>query len=806
MAVALCALFPRAAISQSETKITAIDGAADDYFGYSVSMSGDYMAVGAPNDDDKGSGSGAVYIYRKQYGTHVCPIAKLTASDGASGDVLGISVFIKDDLIIVGAPGDDDRGEWSGAAYIFAREGDIWREQTKLVASDGKADDSFGQSISFDDNYAVIGAAGYYSYYLVGSIYIFERNGTEWIERIKLQASDGLSGNQFGSSVCISGDYIIVGACGYDDNGDNSGSAYIFERVGNSWHEAAKLHASGGERGDRFGCAVGISGEYAVIGASEDQQNGPWTGAAYIFKRDGHKWLQKAKLGASADQENTRFGYSVSIDGRYCAIGAPFESAVYLFKQNDTTWTEEAKFKASDQPSLCTFGYRVANHMNGILVGAIYASHYGIHTGAAYIYQFESPNILAIQDVPHDQGGYVTLTWHASCLDNGQDTLSHYSIWRAIDEKLSKCTPASIEETSKDHPPPTVRSTLFNGQPYTWEWLADQPVHCYSHYTYTAPTLYDSTSLTNGMHYFLISANTHDPAVFYDSNVDSGYSVDNLPPLPPTGLLAFAGEYKVDLQWDASPEADLRYYVIYRNSSRHDSTSQINYTDTNVTPGCTYFYALAAVDVHENESGLSEVVFSTPVPVELESFAASVERQTVHLTWRTLSESNNYGFEIERCEADHHEKEWQKIGYLAGHGTSSESHDYFFEDILTPEQMARSSTLNYRLKQIDADGSFCHSEIIAVTLVLPKTFSLAQNYPNPFNARTTIQFAVPHRSLVKLAVYDLMGREVAVMVNEEVGAGVHSVTFDGGDVGSGLYCYCLKTREFMQTKKLLVLK
>ncbi|MBN1465679.1 T9SS type A sorting domain-containing protein [candidate division KSB1 bacterium] len=565
VAVALCALFPRAAISQSETKLFAFDGAAEDRFGGAVSMSGDDMAVGAPWDDDKGSGSGAVCVYKNQYGTHVCLIAKVAASDGAFGDGFGSSLCIKDDLLIIGAPYDDDRGECSGAAYIF--------------------------------------------------------------------------------------------------------------------------------------------------------------------KRDGSKWLQKAKLGDSAGQQTSRFGYSVSIDGRYCAVGAYFKNTVYLFKNNDTTWTEEAKFKASDQPSPCCFGYRVANHINRVLVGAIYTGHYGVDTGAAYLYQFDSPTILAIQDVPYDQGGHVTLTWHASCLDDGRDSLSHYSIWRAIDENLSKCIPASIGETRKDHPPPTVRSALFNGQTYTWEWLADQSIHCYSHYTYAAPTLYDSIS-----------------------------------------------------------------------------TSQTDYTDTNVTPGHTYFYALAAVDVHENESDLSEVVFSTPVPVELECFTASVERQTVHLTWRTASESNNYGFEIERCDGDHREREWQKIGFVAGYGTSSESHDYFFEDILTPAQTARFSTFNYRLKQIDADGSFSHSEVVAVTLELPKTFSLAQNCPNPFNARTTLQFAMPHRSLVKLAVYDLMGREVAVLMNEEVGAGVHCVTFDSGDVGSGLYYYRFESSEFTQMRKLLVIK
>jgi len=211
-------------------KLLASDGAANDYFGLSVSISGDLAIVGAYFDDDNGSMSGSVYIF-KWDGTAWSQQQKLLAADGAAGDYFGRPVSISGDYAIVGACGDDDKGGDSGSAYIFKWDGTAWSQQQKLLASDGAVGDYFGRSVSISGDLAIVGAhcdddKGDNS----GSAYIFRRDGTGWVQQQKLLASDGAASNYFGWSVSISGDYAIVGAYGDDDKGDDSGSAYIFEK------------------------------------------------------------------------------------------------------------------------------------------------------------------------------------------------------------------------------------------------------------------------------------------------------------------------------------------------------------------------------------------------------------------------------------------------------------------------------------------------------------------------------------------------------------------------------------------------
>ncbi|MCH7954231.1 MAG: FG-GAP repeat protein, partial [Candidatus Marinimicrobia bacterium] len=217
--------------------------------------------------------------------------------DGAADDQFGFSVSISGDYAVVGAYLDNDNGSDSGSAYIFKRTGTSWVQEAKLLPSDGAAFDNFGFSVSISGDYAVVGAFldddnGGAS----GSAYVFKRTGTSWAEEAKLLASDRAADDQFGVSVSISGDYAVVGAVFDDDNGDGSGSAYVFKRTGTSWAQEAKLLPSDGAAIDFFGMSVSISGDYAVVGAHRDDDSGPETGSAYVFKRSGTSWAQEAKL------------------------------------------------------------------------------------------------------------------------------------------------------------------------------------------------------------------------------------------------------------------------------------------------------------------------------------------------------------------------------------------------------------------------------------------------------------------------------------------------------------------------------
>jgi phosphopantetheinyl transferase len=219
-----------AVIAQSETKITTDDAAAQDCFGYSVSISGDYAVVGAYQDDDGGYSSGSAYIFVRD-GDDWTQQAKLTTDDAAVEDHFGWSVSISGDYAVVGAHGDDDDGEASGSAYIFVCDGANWIEQAKLTADDATGGDYFGFSVSISGDYAVVGAhldddGGDCS----GSAYIFVRDGTDWTEQAKLTADDAAERDFLGWSVSISGDYTVVGAWrdDDDDDGEDSGSAYIY--------------------------------------------------------------------------------------------------------------------------------------------------------------------------------------------------------------------------------------------------------------------------------------------------------------------------------------------------------------------------------------------------------------------------------------------------------------------------------------------------------------------------------------------------------------------------------------------------
>ena len=308
----------------SEFKLTASDNAAGDEFGKSASISGDYAVVGALGDDDNGSGSGSAYVF-KRTGTNWAQEAKLLPSDGAENDIFGLADSISGDYAVVGASRDDDNGDASGSAYVFNRSGTSWAQEAKLLASDGAANDFFGASASISGDYAVVGATGDDDNGdASGSAYMFKRSGTSWAQEAKLLPSDGAVGDFFGASVSISGDYAVVGAPFDDDNGDLSGSAYVFKRSGTSWTQEAKLLPSDGAAGDGFGAEVSISGDYAVVGAPNHDDNGTDAGSAYLFKRSGTSWTQEAKLLPSDGATGDHFGWggSASISGDYAVVGA----------------------------------------------------------------------------------------------------------------------------------------------------------------------------------------------------------------------------------------------------------------------------------------------------------------------------------------------------------------------------------------------------------------------------------------------------------------------------------------------------
>lgn len=204
---------------------------------------------------------------------------------------------------------------------------------------------------------------------------------------------------------------------------------------------------------------------------------------------------------------------------------------------------------------------------------------------------------------------------------------------------------------------------------------------------------------------------------------------------------------------------------------------------------------------NEGDSYFSYTV-EAPLPVQLTTFISSTKNNNIQLAWKTATEVNNYGFEIERASVIPSGVEgWEKIGFIQGNGNSNSPKHYTFKD-----SPIGGTKFHYRLKQIDFDGKFEYSPIIEVELELPSSFSVQQNYPNPFNPTTTIKYELPENSFVAIKVYDSLGRELKSLVNQNQDKGVQQITFDAGELPSGIYYYTLKAGNYSASKKMLLIK
>ena len=373
-------IFTRSGTSWSQqAKLAAGDGAVQDVFGFSAALSGDTALVGALMDDDNGLESGSAYVFTRS-GVTWTQQAKLLASDGAANDWFGISVALSGDTALIGAWQDDDRGIDSGSAYVFTRSGTVWTQQAKFLAADGVASNYFGRAVSLSGDTALVGEPsaddkGTDS----GSAYVFTRSGVTWTQQAKLLAADGAASDTFGISVVLSGDTALVGAWKDDDRGVDSGSAYVFTRSGTTWGQQAKLLAADGATNDSFGFAVSLSGDTALVSAVYDDDRGGDSGSAYVFTRSGATWSQQAKLLASDGAALDAFGWSVALSGEFALIGAYQDDdkgsnsgSAYVFTRSGTAWSQQAKLTASDGAANDGFGYAVALSGNTALVGAYF--------------------------------------------------------------------------------------------------------------------------------------------------------------------------------------------------------------------------------------------------------------------------------------------------------------------------------------------------------------------------------------------------------------------------------------------------
>jgi hypothetical protein len=402
----------------------------------------------------------------------------------------------------------------------------------------------------------------------------------------------------------------------------------------------------------------------------------------------------------------------------------------------NTLWQENGVPVRSGGPS--TFSPRIISDGNdgAVITCAVYVDDYIEHLYGSRIdgdgMWGLPPYITGIADVPADQGGKVTVTWDATEIDNYiHQLVTHYSVWRSLSSQELTALMARGQECvdlSSVHAGfegPAYRYVQAGAAAYGWEWIGNMDAHFLGSYTYTAPTLYDSSGTDSKHHHFFVSAHTSDPFVFWDSAADSGYSVDNLAPCPP---MCLAGERVAEpegvyLSWSPNVEIDIDGYRVYRGVSEDFTPGQENLLSSSCDTffldegflWCHY-YKISAVDVHGNESG-----FSLLRPEDVTGV----------------------------------------------------------EDPETPDVPAESF--------------------------------LAQNYPNPFNPATTIRFGLREAAYMRLRIYDAAGRLVRTLVDGHREAKSYQLTWDGRDgmgleLASGIYFYRLTAGDFVETRKMVLLR
>ena len=382
-----------------QQKVSASDGMSNDAFGFSVAIDGSTAIIGADGAAVNGNpGQGAAYVFTESNGTW-SQTAKLTASDGVAGDEFGDAVALYGNTAVIGAYDVAVGGNsYQGAAYVFTESGGAWSQTAKLTASDGAAWSFFGSAVALDGSTAVIGAdnAAVGGNSSQGEAYVFTESGGTWTQRTVLTASDGAANDYFGDSVALNGSMALVGADGATINGNAAqGAVYVFTQSGGNWSQAAKLTSSDGAANDYFGNSVALSGSTAVVGARYKTLGGNIDqGAAYVFDESGGSWSQTAELTAGDGGQFDNFGWSVALDGDTAVIGADDatvggnsgQGAAYVFSNSGGAWSQTQKLAASDGASYDTFGYSVALSGGTALIGAYTAAVGGNYTGAAYFY------------------------------------------------------------------------------------------------------------------------------------------------------------------------------------------------------------------------------------------------------------------------------------------------------------------------------------------------------------------------------------------------------------------------------------
>ena len=537
---------------------------------------------------------------------------------------------------------------YAGAAWVYTRSGGVWTQQgSKLFGTGavGNAWQGISVSLSADGNTAIVGGPDDNSG--AGATWVFTRSGGVWSQQGSKLFGTGAVGNAGqGQSVSLSadGNTAIVG--GYSDN-SGAGAAWVYTRSGVAWNQqGSKLFGTGAIGSAYQGQSVSLSadGDTAIVGGYNDNSG---AGAAWVYTRSGGVWSQqRSKLVGTGAAGAASQGISVSLsaDGYTAIVGGNNDSG-----------------------------------------GA----------GAAWVWVNGAPNIAAIKDVANDQGGKIRVMWDPSRLDClPSATVRSYNLWMGTKTTGVVGNIGSITghiSTKAGPPERTVSDAIY------WQSAGSVAAHWLTGYSSVVSTYADSGLQGIPWYYFQVTAQAADSTVFWTSNIDSGYSVDNIPPDPPASMSGNVVSGTVDMKWKKNTEPDMWRYAIYRSTASITDPSQLTplattddttFADSHPITGSRSYYAVCAQDIHGNQSiGSNQISFipsDFTLSVSVISFTASALDYGVRLDWKTGSETNNAGFIVMReMEGDQSFREiasYTSDVALKGLGTSTNGKSYSYTD------------------------------------------------------------------------------------------------------------------------------
>jgi len=786
-----------------QQKITPLDGDEGDFFGGAVDISGDYIIVGALNDEELGIDAGSAYIFYRVGGTWIQQ-AKLTASDGGPYATFGESVAIEDDYAIVGSAGAND---YDGAAYVFHRTGDTWQEETILTRPGGET----GRSVAISGNRVIVGAP-----HFDGNVHIFRRDGSVWTLEADLPSPNGPMQDYFGFSVGISGNKAIVGAQHDDENGSRSGSAFLYRFDGFSWILLPKFLPVDVDVRHQLGRSVSVSNNLAVVAAAGDNlglgDQSEFHGSAYVISIGNNDWNVERKLTILDWTEGEYFASNVTIDQELVAVADG--GVAYFYKpQGALGWSsptpvsppngsnnEATETVVSWNPLVGSDFYTAEISTNlrfsqilvseTVFAGTTFQFN-GLDNSTEYFWRVRGEasgvssywsNPFSFETIPSppNSPGLESPTNLSSAVSR------HVSVsWRSVDYadsyQLQVAKGANFQQTIFNQsnilipnvalpelePLTTyfwrVRATNFSGTSAwsdiwrftTVDLLPDVP-------TLFTPAPGTTTPLLPVLGWDVAArAETYQVQVA-TSPAFSIFAVDAL------------GVYDHSL---VPPRLESGRVYFWRvrafNSGGTTAWSDVwNFTAVNQAP--IVLTSNPPVELVIGQADFSadlSVVFSDPDGDPL-SFVASTTNKDIATV--SVSNSSLTIHAVSKGDAT------ITVSAYDGHGGETET---TFE-VSVPTGVGLET----------------------VSEVQPRTFALYQNYPNPLNPATTITFAIPTPSHVTLTVYDIMGRAVDVLVDGTVSVGVHSVKFQAFDLPSGVYLYRLNTLEGTFARSMAVLK